>query len=99
MRTGTLVAILNVWFVVWAIRRHGEFDLPLDPTTKAIRWFVAGLLISYPFVFPRLIDSAIFRLCVGLTGIAFLCWPNLAFYLTELLRRIRILPRENSSSA
>lgn len=90
--TGTLAAILNVWFVFWAIRRRGDLDIPLDRPARILRWAVALSFLSYPFVFPHLIDSPAFRVCVGITGWAFLCWPNLAVHLTSLLRWIRILP-------
>ena len=91
-RTGTVAAILNVWFAFWAIRRRGELDIPLDRTAKALRWIVAISFLSFPFAFPHLIDSYAFRISVGLVGWAFLCWPNLAFYLTKLLRVMRVFP-------
>jgi len=94
--SGTIAAILNVWFVCWAVRRRGDLDLPLDFTAKAVRWTVAISCLSYPFAFPRLVDSAAFRICIGLTGMVFLCWPNLALRLTGLLRRVGFLPRNES---
>jgi hypothetical protein len=91
-RIGTVAAILNVWFAFWAIRWRGDLDIPLDATAKAVRWILAISFLSFPIAFPHLIDSSAFRLSVGLTGWAFLCWPNLAFHFTKLLRAMRILP-------
>jgi hypothetical protein len=91
---GTVTAILNIWFVCWAIRRRGELDIPLDATARVFRWSLAISLLSFPFLFPSLVDVPAFRVCVGFTGLAFLCWPNLAFRLTKFLRRLRILRPE-----
>jgi hypothetical protein len=91
-RIGTVAAILNVWFAFWAIRWRGDLDIPLDTTAKVVRWTVAISFLSFPFAFLHLIDVAAFRLCVGLIGWAFLCWPNLAFHFTNLLRIMGIFP-------
>src|SRR4029077_13337714 len=91
-RTGTWVAIANIWFVTWAIRRRGELDENLDSTAKFIRWLVAILCLGTAIQLPQLLNPPTLRVCIGFVGVAFLVWPNLAYYLTRLLRRLRILP-------
>jgi hypothetical protein len=90
---GTWVAIANIWFVVWAIRRRGELDYELDSTAKLVRWLLAITCLGVAIRFPQLLNPPPVRVCIGFLGIAFLVWPNLAYHLTRLLRSLRILPR------
>ena len=92
---GTWAAVLNVWFVAWAIRRGGDLDYRLDSTAKFVRWFVAMVCLGTAVELPQLLNPPAFRVCMGFVGIAFLVWPNLAYHLTSFLRRLRILPRHN----
>jgi hypothetical protein len=88
---GTWAAVLNVWFVVWAIRRKGELDYKLDGTAKGIRWLIVLLFLGTAVQAPWLLNPPSVRLCVGFIGLGFLVWPNLAYHLTGLLRRCKLL--------
>jgi hypothetical protein len=93
--TSIWAAIANIWFVVWAIRRQGELDYELDETMKLIRWVVASLCLGFTIFRPEVLRSPRLRISVGLIGLAFLVWPNLACHLTNLLRFLKLLPRPN----
>jgi len=81
--------VLSVWAGVWAIRHRGELDHELDIVAKVIRWLIAILGLT---VWP-LFDSSNIRICIGLTGMLFLVWPNTAYHVTRLLRSLHILPK------
>lgn len=72
---------VGIWFVFWAIRRRADWDYKLSGTAKAVRWTVVG--IGY-VLGAGLSGPAVARTAAGLTGICFLCWPNLAYHLTSL---------------
>jgi hypothetical protein len=82
-----------MWFVAWAIRRRGELDHQLDVTAKTIRWVVVALFLGLPVQAPQLVTSPNIRLSLGTIGVAFLVWPNFAYYLTRVLRRWKVLRR------
>jgi hypothetical protein len=88
-------AIVNIWIAAWAIRRQGELDYELDPTAKFIRWIVASLCLGIPIFRPEVLKSPSLRISLGLIGLAFLVWPNLAYHLSNLLRFLRLLPKLN----
>ena len=88
---GTWSAIANVWFAVWAIRHKGELDYELDSSAKLIRWFVVAICLGLTIQLPQLLNPPWFRLSVGLLGVAFLAWPNFAYHLTRILRRLKLL--------
>jgi len=88
-------AIANIWIAVWAIRRKGELDYELDDTAKFIRWIIASLCLGIPIFRPDVFKSPSSRISLGLIGLAFLVWPNLAYHLTNLLRFLRLLPKLN----
>jgi hypothetical protein len=75
---------INLWIAIWSVRRRGEFDLKLDRGTRKIRWSIvvaAWILASLPLSrFGPIRVAALFL------GVAFLWWPNLAYYLMRLLR-------------
>ncbi len=72
--------IACIWLSVWAIRRKSEVDYPLGTSAQWIRWIVVllGFTVAYFAPFKSL------RLASGFTALAFLCWPNLAYHLTNL---------------
>lgn len=70
--TSTWIAIANIWFVIWAIRRRGEFDYDLDSTAKLLRWLTALACLCLAIEFPRVFKSTNVREGVGIVGIAFL---------------------------
>jgi hypothetical protein len=88
---GPLAAILNIWLAAWAIRRKGEFDYQLDQTAKAVRWILVAVCLGLPFRIGQLLNPTM-RVCLGIAGIAFLVWPNLAYHMTRFLRLIKVLP-------
>jgi hypothetical protein len=92
------VAIANIWFVAWAVRRKGELDYELDDVAKTIRWVVVLFCLGVSIFRPQVLGSPALRISVGFTGIAFLVWPNLAYYCTNLLRFLRLLPKPNPKS-
>jgi hypothetical protein len=76
---------ISLFFVSWAIRRGSEVDEKLDSTVQITRWAVVAfgyLAGSVPG--PRF---AIFKVILLLLGLAFLCWPNFAYHLTNFFRR------------
>jgi len=84
---------VSLWFVFWSIRRGSEVDEKLDSTAQLTRWAVVvfGYLAgSVPG--PRF---AIFKVIVLLLGLAFLCWPNFAYHLTNLFRRRNDAPQNS----
>jgi hypothetical protein len=94
---GTAAAILNIWFVCWAIRHRGELDYDLDPTARAVRWLVVAVCFGLVLRLPQLLNPPSLRVCVGIVGIAFLVWPNLAYHTTRFLRLIKLLRTPSSS--
>lgn len=92
--TATMV---SVWLLLWGIRRKGELDHQLDEDAKRVRWLIVmlGLAVSY--------FSAVFldwRWCVitgWIVATGFLAWPNFAYHLTALLRKIGLLPKASDT--
>lgn len=72
---------LGIWLAAWAIRYKGEWDYKLSSTAKGVRWSVVGLGYVLAASLP---GPAPMRLVPGLLGHCFLCWPNLAYHLTNL---------------
>lgn len=91
----------------WGLRHRGGFDIPLDPVASRVRWAVVlaalGWYLARGVAFPGLgypgLTGLLFlighdprKLGFLYLSIAFVAWPNLAYYLTWLLRWVRILP-------
>ncbi len=72
---------IGIWFVFWAIRRKADVDYKLSGTAKTVRWTVVGAGYVLGAGLP---GPAVTRVVPGLTGICFLCWPNLAYHLSNL---------------
>jgi chromate transport protein ChrA len=83
---GIAAKAFGVWLISWAIRRKGEFDYPLDWIAKLVRWLVVVIAFAITAQF-RPSDCWLCRSIALTIGLAFLCWPNLAFHLTKLFRR------------
>ena len=76
---------ISLWFVSWSIRRRSEVDEKLDSTAQITRWaVVASGYLAGSVPGPRF---AIFKAILLLLGLAFPCWPNFAYHLTNLFRR------------
>jgi hypothetical protein len=72
---------LGIWLAAWAIRYKAGWDYRLSHTAKIVRWIVVG---SGYVLAASLPGPGIVRLAAGFAGISFLCWPNLAYHLTNL---------------
>jgi hypothetical protein len=75
--------ITCIWLSVWAIRKKGDVDYPLDSLGHVIRWSV----VVIGFILARAPGPKYFRLSSLLVGMVFLCWPNCAYHLARLSRR------------
>ena len=75
--------IAGIWLSIWAIRRKAEADYALDWFSRALRWSV--VLIG--FVLGYVAPVRYLRVGSGVLGLIFLCWPNCAYHLANLLRR------------
>jgi|SRR5580698_2886614 hypothetical protein len=77
--------IACIWLSVWAIRWKAEADYPLDRFARIVRWTVValGFAIGYYVPGPGL---GYVRVAGGFLGLAFLCWPNFAYHLTNVFR-------------
>jgi hypothetical protein len=94
---GTLTAIANIWFCVWAIRHKGQLDYELDPTAKWIRWIVVAMFLGTPIFRPELFGARpTLRVCIGMVGLLFLVWPNFAYHSTRCLRAMRLIRKSEN---
>jgi hypothetical protein len=74
-----------IWFVFWAYRRRYELDEKLDRRAKLVRWSIVGVCYVLGCLpGPRFGPAKAVALVVGL---AFFCWPNFAYHLTNWFRR------------
>lgn len=90
--------MVSVWFLVWGIRYKGEFDRELDGAARGIRWSMVGLgLVVLLGSIDTLTIRARYFFAGWIWATAFLAWPNFAYHLTALLRKIRLLPKANDS--
>ncbi len=78
--------ITCIWLSVWAIRKKAEADYPLDRSARIVRWTTVTVGFAIGYYVPR---PEFWFVCVagGFLGLAFLCWPNFAYHLTNLFRR------------
>jgi hypothetical protein len=73
----------GIWLLCWAIRYKADWDYKLGGTAKSVRWAV----VTLAYVLATLIPGpslGYVRVVIWLIGLCFLCWPNLAYYLTNL---------------
>ena len=73
---------LGLWLSVWAIRFSAGIDYKLSTRGRAIRWVVVVLCFGLTSVSGA--NVGWFRVFSYLVGLAFLCWPNLAYHLSKL---------------
>lgn len=79
---------LMVWVPAYGIRRGGGFDYRIGPTGQGIRWgaalaCLAGMWLgATPWI----------RVSSGVLFLAFVAWPNLAWYLMAAAAWIRRVP-------
>jgi hypothetical protein len=94
MRTGNIVSfygsysaqIVCIWLPVWAIRRKAEVDHPLDQTARVVRWITVAVGFAAGYYVPGS-ELWYLRVTGAFVGLAFLCWPNFAYHVTNLFRR------------
>ena len=72
---------LAIWLSLWAIRYKADWDYKLSGAAKTVRWVVVG--VGYTLA-AAVSGPPLFRVVPGVIGICFLCWPNLAYHLTNL---------------
>jgi|ERR1035438_8826128 hypothetical protein len=72
---------LGLWLSLWAIRYKAAWDYNMSDTAKAVRWGVVGIGYALAAALP---GPPIVRVVPGVLGMGFLCWPNLAYHLTNL---------------
>ena len=78
-------SVACIWLASWGFRRRYETDQPLGSTGQAVRWlFVVGGL-SLGFLHGANLGAL--RVAGLVVGMAFLCWPNLAFHTARVFRR------------
>jgi hypothetical protein len=70
----------GIWFSSWALRYRIGCDYKLSGVAEATRWTI--ILVGYLLAAALPIPMA--RLISGFVGLAFLCWPNFAYHLTNL---------------
>jgi hypothetical protein len=76
-----------IWFPFWGFRRKYELDEKFDFPAKVVRWSAVGVcyvLGSLPG--PKFGPAKAVALVVGLS---FLCWPNFAYRVRNLLKQER----------
>jgi hypothetical protein len=73
---------LGLWLMFWTIRFSGDIDYKLSARGKAIRWVV--VVVCFALTSVPGTSLGWFRVSSYLVGLAFLCWPNLAYSLNKL---------------
>lgn len=77
--------IACIWLCFWAIRKKADVHYPLDGVGRIVRW----TLVAVGFAVVYYVASSglgYLRVAGMLVALAFLCWPNLAFYLRNLFK-------------
>ena len=83
----------SVWFVSWALRRRYELDYKLNRREQTLRWVVIAL--TFGLAMLRGPNLAVVRIVAGISGIAFLAWPNLAHHTMGLAERLHLAKRSD----
>ena len=70
---------LGLWLSIWAIRYKAGIDYMLGARARTLRW----MFVLACFALTGLPGTNLgwFRVSSYLLGLAFLCWPNLAYHL------------------
>lgn len=76
---------IGMWFGVWAIRYKAGLDYKLSTRAGALRW---AIVITF-FALTALPGASLgwLRVSSFLVGLAFLCWPNLAYHSGNLFEK------------
>ena len=80
-----LAAVACIWLSAWFLRRKYEVDYQLDWKGHLIRWLVvaSGFYVAAALRGPQ---YTVHRVTAGVVGLAFLCWPNISYHLSRVLR-------------
>jgi hypothetical protein len=90
-----LSTAVTIWLPFWGFRSKYELDRKLDRAAQYVRWtVVAACLITVDF---EIVPPGNWAIAIGLTFFAFFAWPNLAFYLTQLLKRAGFIGKQDNS--
>ena len=81
----------SVWFVSWALRRRYELDCKLDRREQILRW--AFIAAAFGLTLLRAPEFSAVRVLAGISGIAFLAWPNLAQHTMRLAEQLHLAKR------
>jgi hypothetical protein len=73
---------VGLWLSIWAVRFSAGIDYTLSAQGKTIRWTV--VVICFALTSVPGASLGWFRVSWYLVGLAFLCWPNLAYHLGKL---------------
>jgi len=70
----------GIWLSSWFLRRRACWDYRLSGVAEATRWTI----VFVGYLLGVLLPTPAARLISGFVGLAFLCWPNFAYHLTNL---------------
>jgi len=76
---------VTVWLPFWGFRKKYALDYKLERTAQYVRWSVVGLCLildDFGIVPPGKLAGTL-----AIIFLAFIAWPNLAYYLTRPFRR------------
>lgn len=82
-----LAYVIGIYLSVWAIRKRYEVDYKLDVYDQVFRLGFAALGIALGIVPGSSLGWL--RATGGLLFLAFLCWPNLGYYVSRFFGRHR----------
>jgi hypothetical protein len=83
---------VSIWLLVWSLRSRGELDLELDQTAKRIRWSMVAMGIFIFWASAEILAGCAWCVLAGwIWATAFLAWPNFAYHLAALLRKLRLI--------
>jgi len=80
----TIAEITYIWLSTWFVRHKYDLDQHLDRVGQVLRWVVVGGGFALTGI-PGLGRGSL-RVAGLWIGLAFLCWPNLAYYLANAFR-------------
>jgi hypothetical protein len=86
---GGLAKVSGIWLIFWSIRRRGEFDFKLDSTAQLLRW---AIVFSAFALLTKFLTFGVPRSTILIVGLAFLCWPNCAYHVSNVLRHLGVFP-------
>jgi hypothetical protein len=83
--SGLAGGAVGIWFFFWPLRRKYELDYNLDSAAQTVRWSIVLAGFGVALLPGPQFKTA--RIVAGIILVAFLAWPNFAYYLTLLFTR------------